>query len=1320
MRPYEPILILVVVAHLLARQACAEVQTLDGSMNNPSNPLWGAVNTTMLRLMAPAFEGLAGQPAGSDRANARNISNQLFVSNHASLLSAWSTPWLSAWGMFVAQDIGGIYPSSSFFNITVPTGDAYFDRYASGTQVIPMRRAVLGAADPRQQGAATPLNSRSSFLDGSSLYGQTTAELSAIRAGTGGLLITDNHPVAGIIPPINATSGLLQFSRAALNVAPHSVLVHLALWREHNRFARTLNQSWSDEELFQYTRRYIIALIQQITYSQYLPPLLGYGLPAYSGYNSSVNPNVDVYFIAAAFRYGHSLINDALLNVNADNQIVGLLEISSTFFSIQWLLDSGPEGYIRGMITQSEKLANAKYANALRNSLPLSGNQGYDLAAIDIQRGREFGLPDYNTARQYFDLAPASSFESMGNNNSATAALLASLFPSVNSVDAVVGGLLEATYDGGAIGALSKASILDQFTRLRSGDRFFYLNPGVLDAFQASQVQGMSLGTLLQLNFNLTNVPYNPCVLSPSSIDAVMDLDSTKKSTIYLTPQFALQWIVMNNESITFTMNYSGGGWFAFGLGSTMSGADIYYATYLNGSLTVVDAVAKDFGMPVPDTQVGGYNNIYNVTTAIGGSMASVTFTRPLLTNDTLNDVNITSRNMPVIFAYSSATAPSYHGPNRGYALINFLNTSLDIDVCDSEDDDDSTSKSLLIIHGAVMAVAFGFMYPIGIIIVKYDPNISRGIRVHRETMELVSSFTLHTAIIAIAGSFSGGDMNTHVILGFTIAGLIVVVQVLGAFVVHTKKYAAMIKYSAWIRLIHRYSGAITYTMGAVNCVFGIQLLWEDLGIPHLGFVAWIFVGWMILVTLVIIGGSRLFRFHNRGGCPPSFDPNKWSALPVLTWNEFHQKIGKGEKWLVVEDIIYDIKAIETTHPGGQQVLYFYLGMDATDPYSGKKTHPDIPALPAHNHSKLAKVVLYEAAVGRIVAKKEPASSRSLSTTKTDLEKDFGKPGLGLSIWQYNHFSITGNELVTGEGAKNPVYRITVALESSNEEARFLPYQYVWLQFVTDQGQVVTRAYTPVKVVNTGRISFYIKFYSDGKMSNYLSTAKYVRMRGPIDDLKLVRLMCPGAAHGCFEQLALIAGGSGLTPMLLLADYYFHTAPRRPDGKFVVPIKLFHINSSQADAFADEELNHLERVSNGMIQCFRLYRSSSSATHAEHVSHVMAEVLRHLPPPPKESEQKVIRKLEKTKRVIIPREKKSPSRTAMDLAQSVKKLWIQAEPKDMSRSPSTEPPTETGLEPRQAHIVGTRIVVCGPPSMNESIATELEEAGYIDEMVIVL
>jgi hypothetical protein len=53
-----------------------------------------------------------------------------------------------------------------------------------------------------------------------------------------------------------------------------------------------------------------VVCTQIISYKEYLPSLLGGPLPEYEGYDAEVDPSSDAFFISAAFRYGHSGIND--------------------------------------------------------------------------------------------------------------------------------------------------------------------------------------------------------------------------------------------------------------------------------------------------------------------------------------------------------------------------------------------------------------------------------------------------------------------------------------------------------------------------------------------------------------------------------------------------------------------------------------------------------------------------------------------------------------------------------------------------------------------------------------------------------------------------------------------------------------------------------------------------------------------------------------------------------------------------------------------------------------------------------------------------
>lgn len=515
--------------------ARSEDRSYDGTGNNAANPLWGSAGTDYLREASGAHyaDGIFA-PTSAGLPSARAASNVLMTQGENSVIDPRGlTAMVYTWGQFIDHDMdlrtSGSPPIA--FNIAVPLGDPSFDPTASGTQVIPVSRSGIdpatgtSPANPAQQ-----INSITSFLDGSMVYGSNATRAAWLRTGSGGLLKSTPAPTGALLPKNDGTQvmdGLTGPSTStSLFVAGDSraneqvgiTSMQALLMREHNRQATLLsraNPGWTDEQIYQMARKITSAEMSAITYNEFLPALLGgSAMPAYSGYNAAVNPSISNAFAAVAFRVGHSMLDDDIERVGANGLTVpqGNLPLRQAFFNPGVVSSFGIDPMLRGFTTRVQQAVDPLIVDDIRNFLfGPPGAGGMDLAAIDIQRGRDHGLADYNTMRQDFGLAKVTTFAQI-TSDPTLQSQLQGLYGSVDNIDAFVGTLTEDHLPGSSVGPLTSAMLVDQFNRLRAGDRLFYLNDSSLSAGQIASINGFTLSELIRRNTFIRNIQDNAFV----------------------------------------------------------------------------------------------------------------------------------------------------------------------------------------------------------------------------------------------------------------------------------------------------------------------------------------------------------------------------------------------------------------------------------------------------------------------------------------------------------------------------------------------------------------------------------------------------------------------------------------------------------------------------------------------------------------------------------------------------------------------------------------------------------------------------------------
>lgn len=487
----------------------AGFRSLDGTGNNLFHPEWGSTNEQLLRRATAAYADGISAPAGADRASPRAISNAIVA--HVDD-EAHSDRQLSAyiyiWGQFLDHDLDLTEPPTANgedFDIPVPAGDEFFDPNNTGAEVIQFTRSRYDATtgtsrrNPRQQ-----INEITAWIDGSMVYGSDAATARSLRTLERGMLKTS----ADNLPPTDAAGNFLAGDvRANENIELTSM--HTLFIREHNRLASIIaaaNPSLSDEQIYQRARAIVGAEIQVITYREWLPALLGPGaLSSYRGYNSSVNPGIANEFSTAGFRLGHSLINNDVEFFGNDGRAVrDEIELKEAFFNPDLLRETGIDGILKyAGSTQSEELDN-QIVDSLRNFLfGEPGQGGFDLASLNIQRGRDHGLADYNTVRAAYGLPRVTSFAQITSKPEVQQALQ-DAYGSVSNIDLWVGALAEDHVPGGSVGPLVRRIVVDQFQRVRDGDRFWYQR--VFSGAQLSQLENTTLSDIIKRNTTIFNL----------------------------------------------------------------------------------------------------------------------------------------------------------------------------------------------------------------------------------------------------------------------------------------------------------------------------------------------------------------------------------------------------------------------------------------------------------------------------------------------------------------------------------------------------------------------------------------------------------------------------------------------------------------------------------------------------------------------------------------------------------------------------------------------------------------------------------------------
>lgn len=510
----------------------AEYRSADGSGNHAVKVNRGRTGEPLYRKLPPAYGDGTDLPRGvpteddgdgdvetdeQTLPSGRDISNAVHDQGTAYLPSGrLLNQFFFQFGQFLSHDTGLSEP-----NGTVATGGA---SGLSGNESFPidvdgadpdfafpeisLTRSIAEDAGSSSTGRREQINQITAFIDASNVYGSDQVRADALRAFTGGLLLEQPGPDGPLLPYNTAGIGVenanpLHLPDATMfaagdvraNEQVGLICFHTLFLREHNRLARRiaardfaaadLSSPGIDEEIYQRARAAVGALLQKITYYEWLPTLLGKeAIPPYRGYKANVDPQVANEFSTAAFRIGHTMLPSIYL-LEDDGGNVTPLALQNAFFNPSYVAGVGIDSMLRGQAGNLQSEIDAYIVDDVRNFLFGPGFGGLDLGALNIQRGRDHGVPSFHVLRQAYGLSGIAGFSDIGPSP-AVAAALQTAYGAGNheDVDAWTGGLSERHLRGTSMGPTFTAIFVDQFTRLRDGDRFYFENTDIYpDAF---------------------------------------------------------------------------------------------------------------------------------------------------------------------------------------------------------------------------------------------------------------------------------------------------------------------------------------------------------------------------------------------------------------------------------------------------------------------------------------------------------------------------------------------------------------------------------------------------------------------------------------------------------------------------------------------------------------------------------------------------------------------------------------------------------------------------------------------------------------------
>jgi hypothetical protein len=472
-------------------------RTMDGTYNDLASPSMGAAGTRFGRNI-PLDKIVDATQNEVLTPNPREVSRALLT--RTEFVPATSVNSLvAAWLQFMIHDwfSHGTSPKDNPWVVPLAADDSWPE-----VPMLIMRTPDDPTRPPNADMPQTRVNVLTHWWDGSQVYGVSAADEQARRSGVDGKLrvLDDGHLPMPSDPDQDPTQ------KPGFWVG--LVMLQTLFSLEHNAICdrlRAAYPSWDDEEIFQRVRLVNSALIAKIHTIDWTPAIIAHpttkfamranwfgllgerferrfgritgndllqGIPGSGTEHHGVPYSLTEEFVAV-YRM-HPLIPDDVVfrAVDDDRQLARWSMPDLLIDHVRQRLSETPMEDLFYSFGRAHPGAITlhNYPNGLRRLQRVDGL--LDLAAADILRVRERGVPRYNEFRRLLRLAPAATFEELTGGDRALAVQLRDVYGDVERVDLMIGLYAEPMPAGfGFSDTAFRVFILMASRRLKS-DRF--------------------------------------------------------------------------------------------------------------------------------------------------------------------------------------------------------------------------------------------------------------------------------------------------------------------------------------------------------------------------------------------------------------------------------------------------------------------------------------------------------------------------------------------------------------------------------------------------------------------------------------------------------------------------------------------------------------------------------------------------------------------------------------------------------------------------------------------------------------------------------